>query len=222
MSQSVINSADIVAWIETFAGLISANRDYLARLDAAGGDGDHGSNMQRGCQAALAKLPAAGADVSSILKATGMALLSSVGGACAPLYATFFLQAAQVVAGKSELTLDDWVRALDAAVAGVMQRGRTAPGDRTLVDALVPALQALREARDQGLTLGEAVQRSALAAEQGMQATAAMPARKGRAGLLGEHAAGQPDPGAVSACLLMKAAATAWSRPTDLTGLRDL
>jgi dihydroxyacetone kinase-like protein len=184
----------------------------LTGLDAAIGDADHGANMDRGFQAVLRKLPEIqDQDLGTILKAVGMTLVSTVGGAGGPLYGTFFLQAGMKLAGKTTLSLDDWVAALEAAVAGVVARGKAEAGDKTMVDALLPALEALQEAAGQGQTFQEAVRRSAEAAEVGMIATIPLVARKGRASYLGERSAGHQDPGATSSFLLLKAAADTWS-----------
>jgi len=138
-------------------------------------------------------------------------LISTVGGASGPLYGTFFLQLATSAAGKSELSLTDWAAALEAATGGVMSRGKASPGDKTMLYALTPALAALQAAAAEGAPLAEALQRSALAAEQGMLATAPLVARKGRASYLGERSAGHQDPGATSAYLILKAAADTWA-----------
>jgi dihydroxyacetone kinase-like protein len=212
MSQISISRDDIVRWIQAYAQVISANRTYLTELDAATGDGDHGANMERGFRAVLTKLPGvADKDISTVLKTTGMTLISSVGGASGPLYGTFFLQAAQACAGKDALTLADWTAALEAATHGIINRGKAALGDKTMLDALIPALNALREGLNSGQALDAALAQCVSAAEQGMQATLPMVARKGRASYLGERSAGHLDPGAVSTYLLLKAAADTWA-----------
>jgi dihydroxyacetone kinase-like protein len=195
---------DVLAWIKAFAAAINENRDYLTRLDSDIGDGDHGTNMDRGFQAVLGKLPDLGdKDIGSILKTVGMTLVSTVGGASGPLYGTFFLQMGTATAGKLELSLADWTSALQAAVDGVIMRGKANPGDKTMVDALLPALQALKDAA--GKPVADALAASSGAAEQGMAATIPLVARKGRASYLGERSAGHQDPGATSSHLLLKA-----------------
>ena len=194
---------DVLAWIKAFAVAINENRDYLTRLDSDIGDGDHGTNMDRGFQAVLGKLPdLADKDIGSILKTVGMTLVSTVGGASGPLYGTFFLQMGTATAGKLELSLADWTTALQAAVDGVIMRGKANPGDKTMVDALLPALQALKDAA--GKSVADALAASSAAAEQGMAATIPLVARKGRASYLGERSAGHQDPGATSSHLLLK------------------
>lgn len=209
----MITRDDILTWIRAYAAAIAANKDYLTRLDAAIGDADHGANMDRGMQAALARLPGvAGQDIGSILKAVGMTLVSTVGGAGGPLYGTLFLQMGTASAGKMELSLDDWVAAFQAAVSGVMARGKASPGDKTMVDALTPGLEALKKAQANGRSVPEALRESALAAEQGMVATIPLVARKGRASYLGERSAGHQDPGATSSHLLLQTAADTWEK----------
>jgi dihydroxyacetone kinase-like protein len=211
MSQTTISRDDIVRWIQAYAQVIADNRTYLTELDAAIGDADHGANMDRGFKAVLAKLPSLiEKDIATILKTTGMTLLSSVGGAGGPLFGTLFMQAGQAATGKTELTLADWSAMLDAATTGVTNRGKAAVGDKTMLDALVPAAQALHEALSVNQPLADALRHSAQAAERGLQSTLPMVAHKGRASYLGERSAGHLDPGATSTCLLLKAAADTW------------
>jgi dihydroxyacetone kinase-like protein len=194
--------------MERFAAEVAENRSYLTKLDGAIGDGDHGTNMDRGMKKALERLQATdGDDIGASLKAVGMALVSSVGGAAGPLYGTFFMQMGQAAAGRSELDLPGFTDALDAGIQGVVKRGRAEPGDKTMLDALKPALDALRE--EQGDDLAGALGRAAKAAHEGMEATVPMVARKGRASYLGERSAGHQDPGATSSHLLLKSAAEA-------------
>jgi len=196
-------------WMKRFAAEVAENRGYLTKLDGAIGDGDHGTNMDRGMKKALEKLEATeGDDIGASLKAVGMALVSSVGGAAGPLYGTLFLQMGQASAGKSDLDLPGFTAALDAGVQGVIKRGKAEPGDKTMLDALGPALEALREAGDDSDVAG-ALGRAAEAAREGMEATVPLVARKGRASYLGERSAGHQDPGATSSHLLLKTAAEA-------------
>jgi dihydroxyacetone kinase-like protein len=202
----------VIVWLKTFAEAITANKEYLTQLDAAIGDADHGINMDRGFQAVLAKLPTlTDQDIGAALKAVGMTLVSTVGGASGPLYGTLFLQMGTATSGKLELTLADWVNALEAGVDGVVRRGKAAPGDKTMIDSLLPALAALRAAAAEGTSFEDALHRSDQAARQGMLDTIPLVARKGRASYLGERSAGHQDPGATSAHLLLAAAADAWS-----------
>jgi phosphoenolpyruvate---glycerone phosphotransferase subunit DhaL len=202
---------DVVRWVSAFAEAIAENKEYLTALDAAIGDADHGINMNRGMQSVMAKLQAGNPeDIGALLKTVGMALVSSVGGAGGPLYGTFFLQLGSKAIGKDELTDDDWVAMLAAAVEGVQGRGKAEPNDKTMVDALMPARDALAAAVAAGEPFANALHASAAAAEEGMKATIPLVARKGRASYLGERSAGHQDPGATSSWLLLKTAADTW------------
>lgn len=202
----------VLDWLKAFAALISENAAYLTQLDSDIGDGDHGANMNRGMQAVLTALPGvADKDIGSIFKTVGMKLVSTVGGASGPLYGTMFLQMGSATAGKMELTLDDWVAAVRAGCDGVIMRGKAQPGDKTMVDALMPGLDALQTERDNGATLARALEAAKDATRQGMEATIPLVARKGRASYLGERSAGHQDPGATSAYYLMKTAADTWN-----------
>jgi phosphoenolpyruvate---glycerone phosphotransferase subunit DhaL len=196
------------AWIGAYANTITEHRAELVRLDTAIGDGDHGTNMERGMRAAVEKLDATeGDDIGALLKAVGMALVSKVGGAAGPLYGTLFLQMGMATSGRSELDLAGWREALEAGVKGVQARGKAEPEDKTMVDALLPALDSLRAAEADGAELGDALRRSAGAAEDGMKATIPLEARRGRASYLGPRSVGHQDPGATSTHLLLSAAA---------------
>jgi dihydroxyacetone kinase-like protein len=202
----------VVDWIKAVAAGIAANKEYLTQLDSDIGDADHGANMDRGFQAVLTKLPGvADKDIGTVFKTVGMTLVSTVGGAGGPLYGTFFIQMSTTAADKLELTLADWAAALQAGVAGVVMRGKANLGDKTMVDALTPAVEALKAASAEGASLPEALRRSEQAAEQGMRDTIPLVARKGRASYLGERSAGHQDPGATSSHLILKIAADTWS-----------
>ena len=206
---------DVVRWIRAFAAEVSANKEQLTQLDAAVGDGDHGINMDRGMSAVLAKLDAASEeqDIGALLKTVGMTLVSTVGGAGGPLYGTLFLQMGTAVSGKDELGPDDWAAALEAGIAGVQARGKAEPGDKTMIDALIPGRDALKSALAEGASFEDALRQSADAAGQGMRETVPLVARKGRASYLGERSAGHQDPGATSSHLLLEAAAETWGGP---------
>jgi phosphoenolpyruvate---glycerone phosphotransferase subunit DhaL len=203
---------DVLRWIRRFAEEVEANKEYLTQLDAAVGDADHGINMQRGMSAVIAKVDteAGEQDVGALLKTVGMTLVSTVGGAGGPLYGTLFLQMGTAAAGKGELSPDDWADALEAGIAGVQSRGKAEPGDKTMIDALVPGRDAFKAALGGGATFADALRQSAAAAEQGMRDTVPLVARKGRASYLGERSAGHQDPGATSSHLLLEAAAETW------------
>jgi phosphoenolpyruvate---glycerone phosphotransferase subunit DhaL len=204
---------DVVRWIRAFAAEVSANKEQLTQLDAAVGDGDHGINMDRGMSAVLAKLDAATEeqDIGALLKTVGMTLVSTVGGAGGPLYGTLFLQMGTAVSGKDQLGPDDWAAALEAGIAGVQARGKAEPGDKTMIDALIPGRDALKSALAEGASFEDALRQSADAAGQGMRDTVPLVARKGRASYLGERSAGHQDPGATSSHLLLEAAAETWA-----------
>ena len=203
---------EVVAWVRASAAQVAENKDYLTQLDAAIGDGDHGINMNRGMSAVVGKLDEAAGeqDIGALLKTVGMTLVSSVGGAGGPLYGTLFLQMGTAASGKSELGPDDWAAALEAGVKGVQARGKAEPGDKTMIDALLPGLVALRSALDGGASFEDALTASAEAAGQGMRETIPLVAKKGRASYLGERSAGHQDPGATSSHMLLETAAATW------------
>jgi phosphoenolpyruvate---glycerone phosphotransferase subunit DhaL len=204
-----ITSTAVRDWIRTYADEVAEHRVELVQLDTAIGDGDHGTNMDRGMRKAVEKLDGVeGEDIGALLKAVGMALVSSVGGAAGPLYGTLFLQMGTASAGQDALDLAGWTGALEAGVKGVQARGKAEPGDKTMIDALLPALDALRAAADDGAGLGDALRRSADAAAEGMRATVPLEARKGRASYLGPRSVGHQDPGATSSYMLLDVAAT--------------
>jgi len=203
---------DALEWIKACAQVLAENKDYLIQLDAAIGDADHGANMDRGFQAVKNKMPElSDKDIGTIFKTVGMTLLSTVGGAGGPLYGTFFIQAGTKTSGKMELTLEDWYNALDAALSGVIMRGKAELGDKTMVDALSPAVNALKLAVSNQEPIGKALMLSAEAAKKGMEGTIPIVARKGRASYLGERSAGHQDPGATSSYMILKAAADTWA-----------
>lgn len=204
---------EVLSWIKAYSQIITENKDYLTELDSAIGDADHGANMQRGFQAVLTKLPAVeDKDIGTILKTVGMTLISTVGGAGGPLYGTFFMQVGLSLKEKMEFTLADWATALEAGINGVVNIGKAAVGDKTMVDALTPAVQVLKDGGGQELSMSEALKKSAEAAEEGMKSTIPLVARKGRASYLGERSAGHQDPGATSSFLLLDTAANIWTK----------
>jgi dihydroxyacetone kinase-like protein len=164
----------------------------------------HGSNMDRGFKKVITQLPSvADKDIGSILKTVSMTLISSIGGASGPLYGTFFLRASTTVAGKQELTEDDVHGMLKAGLDGVLGRGKAQLGDKTMLDALSPAVTAFGQAVGEGNSTLEAMQRAVAAAEQGMKDTTPMLGKKGRASYLGERSVGHQDPGATSSYLML-------------------
>jgi dihydroxyacetone kinase-like protein len=200
-----VTTEDVLEFLHRSAAVLRENKEYLTELDSAIGDADHGINMDRGFQTILKKLPAVeGKDAGTILKTAGMALVSSVGGAGGPLYGTAFMQAGMSVVGKYELTAEDVLAALDAALKGVMMRGKSKPGEKTMIEAIDPAVTAMREALENGSGSLEALEQAAAAAEQGMKDTIPMLAMKGRASYLGERSIGHQDPGATSSYFLIR------------------
>jgi dihydroxyacetone kinase-like protein len=203
----VVTRDQMVQWLENTAAVMKENKEYLTQLDSPIGDADHGINMDRGFRKVLEKLPGvADKDIGNVLKTTGMTLISSVGGASGPLYGTFFMRGGMAVDAKEELTGDDLATMLQAAVDGVVQRGRAQAGDKTMVDAWLPAMKTLRETLDgdNNNTIA-ALSQAVSAAEQGMKDTIPMQAKKGRASYLGERSIGHQDPGATSSYLMLKA-----------------
>jgi phosphoenolpyruvate---glycerone phosphotransferase subunit DhaL len=208
----VITRENVIEWIKAYSQKIADEKSYLTDLDSAIGDADHGANMYRGFQAVLTKLPGMeDQDIGTILKTVGMTLLSTVGGAGGPLYGTLFIQAGKSATGKVELTLSDWADALEAATTGVVNRGKAALGDKTMVDALTPAVEALKKSVADNLSLTDGLEKSTKAAEDGMIATIPLVARKGRASYLGERSAGHQDPGATSSFFLLETALKVWT-----------
>jgi dihydroxyacetone kinase-like protein len=187
-----ISRSAVVEGIKAVASGIGANKEYHTQIDSDIGDSDHGANMNRGFQAVPAKLPgAANKDVGAVLKTMGMTLVSGVGGAGGPLYGTFFIQMSTTAADKLELKLAGWSPAVPAGVtgvAGVVKRGKVNLGDKTMLDALTPAVEALKAASAEGASLPKALRRSEQAAEQGLRDTIPLVARKGRAGMLASAA----------------------------------
>lgn len=192
-------------WLQTFATQIEQNKEYLTQLDAAIGDADHGINMDRGFKKVIERLTGVtDGDIGSILKTTSMTLISSIGGASGPLYGTLFLRASTVATGKHELTAQDLRDLLQAGLDGVLQRGKAQLGDKTMVDVLSPAVVAFGQAVEEGKDTTTAMQQAVAAAEEGLQKTKPMLAKKGRASYLGERSIGHQDPGATSAYLMLK------------------
>ena len=204
-----VGSAALGRWLRAFADAVAEHADELTALDSAIGDADHGANMRRGMAAVVGKLDAApDAAPAALLKTAGMTLVSTVGGASGPLYGTFFLRMGTSAGDAAELDAGGLAKALRAGVEGVAARGKAERGDKTMLDALLPALDALDEALADGASLRDALQAASAAADAGRDATIPLVARKGRASYLGERSAGHQDPGAASVTLLLAAAAT--------------
>ncbi|WP_425555002.1 dihydroxyacetone kinase subunit DhaL [Gryllotalpicola daejeonensis] len=197
---------ELVAWLRGFQKLVADNRVYLTELDSAVGDADHGANMDRGMAAVVTKLDEAPATaLDDLFKRTGMTLVSTVGGASGPLYGTFFLRLGTSLGASSAASATELGAALRAGLEGVVQRGKAEAGDKTMYDALAPALDAFDGVAGSGGSAAEAAHAAFEAAAAGRDATAPLVARKGRASYLGERSAGHLDPGATSTALLFQA-----------------
>ncbi len=203
-----MNTEDMQLWLERIAEVLHENASYLTQLDSAIGDADHGTNMDRGFQAVRAKLPSMSSmDMSAQLKTVGSTLVSTVGGASGPLYGTAFLRAATAIPGKTTLESADIVALLEAFLGGVATRGKAHTGEKTMLDALTPAVEAARTAQEAGASLAQTTRSAAQAAEAGMKATIPLLATKGRASYLGERSIGHQDPGATSSWLILRSLA---------------
>jgi dihydroxyacetone kinase-like protein len=201
-----MDAVTINSWMTAISAEVRANRDYLIQLDAAIGDGDHGSNMTRGFEAVVGAL---GTEHDSppgkLLIVAGKTLVSSVGGASGPLWGTAMRRAGRALGDEESFDKEDLGHALEAALEGVVELGAAAEGDKTMVDALAPAVRAYKLAVAGGSAAAVAVGSAAEAAEEGMRATVPMQAKKGRASYLGERSIGHQDPGATSAALILRA-----------------
>jgi dihydroxyacetone kinase-like protein len=206
-----VGKAEVLKWLEILQQVYAENRQWLTELDSAVGDADHGINMYRGFTAVRAELAAhPPSDIGSVFQSVATVLIRHVGGAAGPLYGTFFLRAAAACAGKTEIEAADMVALFQAGIEGVAQRGKAAAGDKTMLDALLPALDAMRKSLGDGCSLTAILDAGAAAAQAGMLATIPMQARKGRASYLGARSIGHQDPGATSSYLLLQAAADTW------------
>jgi len=209
MSENVTTAA-LEQWVRNFAQLVAENRDYLTELDAAIGDADHGSNMDRGMKAAVAALDASPpATAGALFSKVGMTLVSTVGGASGPLFGTLFIRIGGSLGDAQTSSGLDVAAALRAGLGGVVDRGKAGPGDKTMYDALAPAVDALDVSLREGSDLAAGLKTARDAAVAGRDATTPMLARKGRASYLGERSVGHQDPGATTVALLLQAATDA-------------
>jgi dihydroxyacetone kinase-like protein len=209
----MLSSHTMLEWLSRAVELMAENKEYLTELDAEIGDADHGINMDRGFKKLSGQLPSmTNRDIGTILKSTGLALISTIGGASGPLYGTMFMRAGTATAGKEELETAELADALADGLRGIMERGRAQEGEKTMVDALAPAIAAMKRAGENGKDEGEALREAVSAAEKGMNATISMKAKRGRASYLGDRSIGHQDPGATSSYLLLKALCDAVAR----------
>ena len=207
-----VDVESLTEWLEAFAADVSDSREELTRLDSAIGDADHGTNLDRGMSAVLDKLADLAPDApAALLKATGMTLVSTVGGASGPLYGTFFLRMASSVGDDEDLDAQAFGAALRAGLEGVIARGKAEEGDKTMVDALTPAVDAYEDTASGDADIAESLRSAVDAARGGRDATVEMEARKGRASYLGKRSIGHQDPGATSMTMLIEAAANTLS-----------
>ena len=204
MAANTLTAEVVLRWMENCAETFTSHKDELTALDAAIGDADHGANMARGFTAVKGKLvELRDKDIGAILKTVAMTLISTVGGASGPLYGTFFLQAGTGANGKRELTPAELATVFNTGLLGLVSRGKAAVGEKTMVDALVPAVAALKAA--EGDSISNVLARAVEAAKKGADSTVSLVAKKGRASYLGERSAGHLDPGAASSVLLLEA-----------------
>lgn len=200
----VVTKEKVITWLDTAATVFEQQQAFLTNLDREIGDADHGLNMNRGFKKVKEKLPTlADKDIGTILKNTGMTLLSTIGGASGPLYGTFFIKAAETVMAKEELTVADLYHMYHEGTERISARGMAHPGDKTMVDTLSAIVEALKNHQES--PLATALTAALQAAESGMKGTIPLRAAKGRASYLGERSIGHQDPGATSSYLLLKA-----------------
>lgn len=199
------DSKKVVEILTQISEQIQMEKEFLTELDNVIGDGDHGINMARGFKEVEKKLPdLTGKDIGAILKAVGMTLVSTVGGASGPLYGTAFMKAGAAVGDKTEIDGGDFIAALEAAVGGIEMRGKAHEGEKTMLDALIPALNAMKKSYAENKDFKAALTQGVAAAEEGVEYTKTIIATKGRASYLGERSIGHQDPGATSSCLMLK------------------
>jgi phosphoenolpyruvate---glycerone phosphotransferase subunit DhaL len=207
--KKTMDATQFRAWVVEAARLVVGNADHLTHLDAAIGDADHGINLSRGLQAAVTMLAESNPETpGAVLALVGRALISKTGGASGPLYGTGFRAAAKTLGEDPDVSAVQLGAALAAALAGIRQLGAAEPGDKTMVDALGPAVEAYQAAVDTGADLAGATRAAADAAARGLADTVPMQARKGRASYLGPRTIGHEDPGAASTVLILQALAT--------------
>lgn len=206
----MVDQEKLIEIIRKIGEKIAVEKEFLTELDNVIGDGDHGINMARGFEEVEKKLPdMADKDIGAALKMVGMTLVSKVGGASGPLYGTAFMKAGAALEGKKEMDLQDFLQALQAAVDGVMMRGKSTTGEKTMLDAMEPARKAIQTMSDEGKSAAEAMSAGVKAAEEGVEYTKGIIATKGRASYLGERSIGHQDPGATSFTMMLAVMAEA-------------
>ena len=204
------SAQSLIKIIGAISDAIIANKEYLTDLDRPIGDSDHGFNMAKGFTVVKRKLPdMENENIENIFKAVAMALISTVGGASGPLYGTAFLQASKVMKGKDEITGGDIVSIFEEAIAGIVKRGKAHQGEKTMLDALIPATDTLKAELAAGKPAAEAFEKAAQSANEGVEYTKTIIATKGRASYLGERSLGHQDPGATSSYIMIDTIAKA-------------
>lgn len=200
-----MNKAQFIAWLGKLNEVYTEKKEYLTELDAAIGDADHGINMNRGFGKVAEKLPTVeDKDIGTILKTVGMTLMSSVGGASGPLYGTFWMKGGMLLAGKEELTPEDFQKFIEAGVEGIKQRGRPELGDKTMYDFWAPVLECIDAEVGKGADIPAIVEAALPVGEKALADTIPLQARKGRASYLGERSIGHQDPGATSSYYMLE------------------
>ena len=201
-----MNKEQLLAWLEKLNAVYAEKKEYLTELDAAIGDADHGINMNRGFSKVMLKIPSVREqDLGAIMKAVGMTLMSSVGGASGPLYGSFWMKGGMAVMGAEELDAAGFMKFAEAAVEGVRQRGRPEPGDKTMYDLWLPVLESMRSGVAAGSDLKALIAAALPVAKKALEDTIPLQARKGRASYLGERSIGHQDPGATSSFYMLEA-----------------
>ena len=199
---------DVIEVLRTMCSRMQAEKDRLTELDNALADGDHGINMARGFAAVEAKLPQfAGQDLGTVLKTVGMTVLSAAAGSAGLLFGTIFIRSGGVMAGKTEMTADDFLACLAAAVEGVKARGKAERGEKTMLDAMIPAHEAMESAAQAGSSAREVLAAGVKSAWEGVEYTKTIVATKGRASYVGERGLGHQDPGATTFAILLECVA---------------
>lgn len=199
-----VNGMQVIDIMKKLSSVMEENKLILSELDAAIGDGDHGLNMNKGFVAVVDKLADDdGSNIGNIFKKTGMALVSNVGGASGPLYGTAFMKAAAPVNGKAEMDINDFLQVLEAALAGIQMRGKAVAGEKTMIDAIEPAIESLRTSIENGVDTIQALEEMKDAALKGVEFTKGIKATKGRASYLGDRSIGHQDAGATSSYLIL-------------------
>ena len=200
------DSSKVIAIIEKIIADVDEQKLFLTELDNVIGDGDHGINLARVFDAVKDVMPTfEGKDIGAVMKTIGMKLVSTVGGASGPLYGTAFMKAGAYLNGKQEMNMDDFIGMMEVAIDGIQKRGKAVQGEKTMLDAMIPAYEAMKASYEADADVKKALDAGVAAAEEGIEYTKTIIATKGRASYLGERSIGHQDPGATSFTLMLKA-----------------